>query len=208
MDNRLIALVVAAVVISLIPTAIFLASIPAMLQIWASGGRLNSKTGWTLVPQQGQTRAPIGVDLNQWFRGVIMPHLEAGETLEGHARGFFRPSLDVRIKSGLLGYLLVAVTPRRILLFDLSQRTVCRTCVIEHDDIEYLCPPQPGLWGTSGSLRFGLHSGREYQIEFVGPLLSAEGMGQEQNLAVYFRSIGPRFPSSRPDPFPRTQAAA
>lgn len=207
-DNRLIALVVAAVVISLVPAAIFLASIPAMIQIWASRGRLNSKTGWTPVPQEGQARAPMGADLNPWFRGVINRHLEPGETLEGYARAFFRPSLDLRTRAGLLGYLLIAMTSRRILLFDLGVRTVCRYCLIKFEDLEYLCAPQPGRWGTSKSLRFGLHSGREYQLDFRGPLLNAEGMGQEQNLAAYFRSIGPRFPSSRPDPFPTTQAAA
>jgi len=162
-------------------------------------GRFNSTAEWTPVSQEGQTRVPIGVPLTDWLLGVIRPRLEGGETLEGFARGFFYPPRrqDYRIKVGLDKHpLLIAVTSRRMLLFEFGRWTVVRSCFIEYDAIQYLRPPKPGPMGTSGNLRFGLHSGAEYQVGFLGPLFSDELMQHEQRLAAYLRSLGPRFASS------------
>ena len=94
--------------------------------------------------------------------------------------------------------LLVAVTSRRIILFEMGYRTVRRTCFIGYDAIRFLIPPKSGILGTSGKLRFGLMSGREYQIALFGPLLSDEGMRQEQRLAAHLHSIAPRFAPAPP----------
>jgi len=162
-------------------------------------GRFNSTAEWTPVSQEGQARVPIGVPLTDWLLGVIRPRLEDGETLEGFARSFFYPprTKDYGIKLGLDKHpLLIAVTSRRMLLFEFGTWTVARSCFIEYDAIQYLRPPKPGPLGTSGNLRFGLHSGAEYQVGFLGPLFSDELMQHEQRLAAHLRSLAPRFDSS------------
>lgn len=86
-----------------------------------------------------------------------------------------------------------------MLLFERNARyTVLRLCVIGYDAIAYLRPPRPRILGQPGQMRFGLHSGREYQMDFWGPLLSDELMREEERLAAYLRELAPRFaPSSR-----------
>jgi hypothetical protein len=68
--------------------------------------------------------------------------------------------------------------------------TVTQFRFIGYDTIQYLSPPRPGPLGRSGRLRFGLTSGHEYQVGFLGPLFSDEGMRQEQRLASTGRSSG------------------
>jgi hypothetical protein len=70
---------------------------------------------------------------------------------------------------------------------------------IDWDAIQNLRPPKAGVLGTSGLLRFVLTSGREYQVGFLGPLFSDEGMRQEGRLSAYLREITPRFASRAPE---------
>src|SRR5215467_12714870 len=116
-------------------------------------GPFNVTKHWSPVPEEGQERAPTGTPLAGWFRRVISARLEEGETLEGFAQAFFsppRPS-DWGIKLGLDTHpLLVAVTPRRLLLFEFGYLTVKRFCAIGFEEIRYLIPPKPGAFGMSG----------------------------------------------------------
>ena len=126
--------------------------------------------------------------------------------MEGLTRAYFSPrhpkdgSFEEWLYSGGRGGvlpLMIAVTSRRIMLFKLVRVTLRRYCFIPLDDIEYLQPPKPALWGTSGPLRFGLKSGREYQLKFLGPLLNPEAMQYEQKLAAYLRELAPRYAASQ-----------
>lgn len=167
--------------------------------LWMSSSQFNSTEDWTPVPQDGQTPAGLGEILTEWHVGVITSHLEAGEALKGYARGFFWPPRprDWGNQYGLQQHpLLIAVTSHRMLLFELGPRTVHRSCFIGYDAIQFLRPPKQRLLGTSGPMRFGLHTGREYQVGFLGPLFSDEGMRQEQRLASYLRGLASRFQSS------------
>ena len=160
--------------------------------------RFNSTADWTPAPEY-QQETPIATCLTPYESRLITSYLEAGETLEGFTRAFFVPHRrsDWKFGSGLEKLrLLVAATSRRILLFEVTLLTVHRYCFIPHDEIEHLQPPKPGILGTSGRMRFGLKSGREYQMGFFGPLLNQEGMRQERSMAAYFRRIAPRFGSS------------
>ena len=165
-----------------------------------TSSRFNSTADWTPAPEHQPEMPPAGTPLHDHTRRIITPHLEAGETLEGFARGHFSPARpqDWKFGSGIEKMpLLIAATSRRILLFELTVLTVHRHRFIPHDAIEYMRPPKPGLFGTSGRLRFGLKSGVEYQMGFFGPLLSDEGMRQEQRLAAYLRGLAPQYASER-----------
>ena len=163
--------------------------------------RMNSMEDWTPGPDR---LAPIKwstTDVLALGRRIVDKELEAGETLEGFARGFFTPqgtwSLSLR---RLKCPLIIAATPRRILMFELDMgMTVNRFRFVGYDEIRYLSPPQPAACGTSRPLRFGLTSGVQYQVQFYGPLFSDEGMRQEQRLAAYLRQLAPRFPASTPE---------
>ena len=171
--------------------------------------RFNSTADWTPAPEY-QQETPIATCLTPYELRLITSYLEPGETLQGFTRAFFVPqrSNDWRFGSGLEKLpLLVAATSRRILLFEVTLLTVHRCCFIPYDEIEYLQPPKPGILGTSGRMKFGLKSGREYQMKFFGPLLNEEGMRQEQSMAAYFRQIAPRLGSS-PTPHSSTPRAA
>lgn len=171
--------------------------------------RFNSTADWTPASEY-QQETPTATCLTPYELRLITSYLEAGETLEGFGRAFFVPprSSDWRFGSGLEKLpLLVAATSRRLLLFEVTLLTVHRYCFIPYDEIEYLQPPKPGILGTSGRMRFGLESGREYQMGFFGPLFNAEGMRQEQSMAAYLRRVAPRFGSS-PAPHTSTPQAA
>ena len=167
-----------------------------------SSKRMNSTEDWTPGPNRG---APIKwwsiTNLLELGLQIVDKELEAEETLEGFARGFFSPQRDWSLSSRRLKCpLIIAATPRRILMFELDMgMTVNRFRFIGYDEIQYLSPPKPAAFGTSGPLRFGLTSGVQYQVQFFGPLFSDEGMRQEQRLAAYLRHIAPRFPSSAPE---------
>jgi len=180
---------------------------PRFRGLWQTSTLLNRTDDWTPLRQEGQEPAPIATPLIDWFRRAITPHLEVGETLEGLANGYFSPPRrrDWGNQMGLAAHpLLMAVTPRRILLFELGYRTVERYCFIHYEVIQFLIPPKEGVMGTSGNLRFGLKSGREYCAGLRGPLFNDQGMREEQRLAAYLRTIAPRFASS---PAPRSLAA-
>ena len=171
---------------------------------WISGRltspRFNSTSGWTPVPEYRPEMPPAGTPLFEHTRRIITPHLESGETLEGFARAYFSPARpqDWKLGSGIEKLpLVIAATSRRILLFELTVLTVHRYRFLPHDAIEYMRPPKPGFLGTSGRFRFGLKSGVEYQMGFLGPLFSEEGMREEQRLAAYLRGLAPRFASER-----------
>ena len=171
--------------------------------------RFNSTTDWTPAPEH-RVKRPFVVRLTPYDLRLITSHLEAGETLEGFARAFFVPyrSSDWRLGTGIEKMpLMVAATSRRILLFEVTLLTLHRYCFIPYDEIEYLQPPKAGFLGTSGRMRFGLKSGREYQMDLFGPLSNDEGMRQEQSMAACFRRIAPRFASS-PAPHSSTPRAA
>lgn len=171
--------------------------------------RLNATADWTAGPEL-QQKTPTMTCLTPYELRLITSYLEAGETLEGFARAFFVPH---RLKDYRFGTtleklpLLVAATSRRILLFEVTLMTVHRYSFIPYDEIEFLQPPKPRWFGTSGRMRFGTKSGREYQMGFFGPLLNEEGMRLEQSMAAHFRLISPRFGSS-PTPRPSTHQAA
>ena len=182
---------------------------PGFRDMFKDKTRFNSTADWTPAPEFEQ-ETPIATSLTPYELRLITSYLEAGETLEGFTRAFFVPprSKDWRFGSGLEKLpLLVAATSRRILLFEVTLLTVHRYCFIPYDEIEYLQPPKPGMLGTSGRMRFGLKSGREYQMDFFGPLLNEEGMRQEQSMAACFRRIASRFGLS-PAPHSSTPRAA
>jgi len=180
--------------------------IPSMFK---DTSRLNQTTDWAAGPES-QQKTPTMTCLTPYELRLITSHLEAGETLEGFGRAFFVPhrAKDWRFGTTLEKLpLLVAATSRRILLFEVTVMIVHRYCFISYDEIEYLQPPKQGMLGASGRMRFGLRTGREYQVGFFGPLLNEEGMRQEQSMAAHFRRIAPRFASS-PAPHSMHRAAA
>jgi len=178
-----------------------------MLPVWIAvrvsrqfGGKdgLNATEDWTPGPED-HPETPTLTSLTPYDLQLITRYLESGETLEGFGRGFFVPNRaqDWKIGSGIEKLpLLVAATSRRMLLFDVTGLNVHRTCSVPYDQVESLDPPKPGIFGTSGRMRVRLRSGREYQFGFLGPLLNAEGMRQEQRMAEYFRNISARIARS------------
>jgi len=177
--------------------ALFLAD--HMRTRWLTRGGLNTTSDWTPAPPDCVLKARPGRFQTPYELSFITSHLEAGETLEGFTRAAFvpNPTADWSHNSRAYGLpLLFAVTSRRIMLFKFSRLTLRLFCFIPLDDIQYLEPPNPGLWGTSGAVRFGLKSGREYKLMLYGPLLNPEAMQYEHRLTAYLRELGPRFPGS------------
>ncbi len=168
--------------------------------LWMTSARFNSTGDWVPASWRRSTPEPRATCYEGSLE-IITSQLAEGETLEGSARGFFSPPRprDWGPRVGIQKYpLLIAVTPRRIVLFELTLRhTLARTCSIRYDAIQYLRPPKARLLGNSGRLAIGLVSGSEYQMGFLGPVLHEEAMRQEQRLAAYLRWIAPRLPSSR-----------
>jgi hypothetical protein len=153
--------------------------------------RLNSTRDWTPFPPDSQAeRPPAGSRFFPYDLRLITSQLEPGETLEGFGRGGFSPPRLLDWKHG--PELLMAVTSRRILLFELNVWKVLRTCFIPHDALRFVRPPKPGLLGT-GRTRIGLESGVEYQMEFRSPLFNDEAMEQERRLAAYLQRLAWRF---------------
>jgi hypothetical protein len=173
--------------------------------------QFNSTARWTPVPDFVAESPPAGTILTPHEHRIIAPYLEPDEELEGFARASFRPPRlqDFGFGRGMSGLpVLIAATPRRLLMFEVTLLTLHRYCSIPYENIEYLRPPQAGAMGTSGPMRLGLKSGLEYQLVFFGPLFSDEGMRYEQRLATYLRWLAPRFPSARPQLSAPPQAAA
>ena len=179
--------------------------------LWKTNERFNSTADWTPAALHEQP-ASLSRATSTYAPSlrIITLHLEQGETLEGFARGYFSPPRPRDWKpsiSTLKCPLLIAVTSRRVLLFEVSmldgaaawtnpnELKVLGSCFIPLDAIQYLRPPKGGLMGT-GRLRFGLVSGREYQMGFLSPLLNAEAMRQERRLAAYLREMAHRLPRS------------
>jgi hypothetical protein len=163
---------------------------------------MNATDDWTLGPNRG---APIKWSMTDTIElglQIAGKELEAGETLEGLARAYFWPrrAVDWSMSLRRLKYpLIIAATPRRILMFEIDGgMTVVRYCLIGNDEIQYLSAPQERAFANSGRLRFGLTSGREYQVQFSGPRYSEEGMRLEQRLSDHLRQVATRFPSSAP----------
>ena len=167
--------------------------------LWLTTTQFNSTSDWTPAPEHDQIRMPPMTTGLERGRRIITPHLEAGETLEGFAYAFFSPPRP-KDWGPSKNPVVIAVTSRRMLLFELNSypQVVVRYRIIAYDAIQFLRPPKPGFMGTSTRMRFGLHSGAEYQLSFLGPLPYPEFLQQEQQLAAYLRWLAPRYPSSRP----------
>jgi hypothetical protein len=179
--------------------------------LWKTSSRFNSTSDWTPAPEHEAPRPPAGTPLTEYTLGIITPHLESGETLEGFARGFFSPPRpqDWKFGAGIEKLpLVIAATSRRILLFEVTVLTVHRYLFVRHENIRFLRPPKTGFLGTSTPVRFGLESGLEYQLGFLGPLFNDEGMRQERRLADYLRGLAPRYASSRATDSHTSQRAA
>jgi hypothetical protein len=156
---------------------------------------LNETDDWMPGPDD-HPKTPTLTPLTPYDRKLISAHLEPGETLAGFARGFFVPARprDYKFGTGLEKLpLLVAATSRRILLFEVKLLKVYRTRFVPYDEVAFIEPPKPGLFGTSGKMKVGLRSGRAYQFGFLGPVLNAEGMRQEQQMAEHFRRMSVRI---------------
>jgi hypothetical protein len=171
--------------------------------------RFNCTADWTPAPDNPQ-KCPSLTCLTPYDHRLIEPYLEEGEKLEGFTRGFFVPArpVDWKLGSGLEKLpLLIAATSQRMLLFEVTLLTVHRYCFIPYDELAYFQPPKAQLLGTSGRMKFGLKSGYEYQMGFLGPLFNDEGMRQEQNMAAYFREVASRA-GLAPEPAQSSERAA
>jgi hypothetical protein len=170
--------------------------------LWQNSSRFNSTEDWIGAPEYGPTPESIPRTGPERELRILGRYLESGETLVGFARGYFSPGRRQDWgrwdRTGIQKYpLLIAATPRRLLLLEITPgQDVLRFCSIRHDAIRFLCPPRRGMWGTSGRMRLGLHSGLEYQLGFLGPLCNEALMQQEQRLAVHLRGLAQRFPTS------------
>jgi len=162
--------------------------------LFGGNSDLNVTDDWTPGPDK-HPKTPTLTPLTPYDLELITKHLESGETLKGFGRAFFVPPRAQDYGRGSKLPLLVAATSRRMLLFEVTGLTVHRTCFAPYDQIETIDPPKPGVFGTSGQMKVRLRSGREYQFGFHGPLLNAEAMRQEQNMAEYFRGIAARIDS-------------
>jgi hypothetical protein len=159
---------------------------------------LNLTDDWTPAPGH-ERETPVATPLTPFDREIIEEFLEADETLVGFARAFFVPARakDYRFGTALEKLpLLIAATPRRILLFEVTLLTVHRHRFVAHGEIASLEPPQSRLLGTSSKMRLVLKDGRAYQLQFFGPLLNDEGMKLEQSLAEHFRGLAERLEAS------------
>lgn len=165
--------------------------------LWKTSERFNNTNDWIPGPERDAPLKWSATNVVELGRRIIHAHLEPGETLEGFANGFFSPPRPEDWTPSLRRLkcpLVIAATSRRIMMFEIDAgMTVRQFCFIDWDAVQYLRPPKAGVLGTSGRLRFGLTSGREYQVGFLGPLFSDEGMRQEGRLATYLREIAPRL---------------
>ena len=166
---------------------------------WLTRDGLNSTADWLPASPDRFVKPPAGNSLVPADLRLITSHLEAGETLEGFTRAAFvpNPTPDWNNIGGAYGFpLLFAVTSQRIILFQFSCLALRLSSFILLDDIWSLEPPKPGLWGTSGPVKFGLKSGRAYKLMLFGPVLNPEAMQYEQKLAAYLRELAERLPGS------------
>ena len=165
--------------------------------LWQTSSQFNSTEDWAPTNLALPAFDPFQDSVMDRELRIINHHLDRGEALEGFARGFFSPPRPVDWQLAAMGLkspLLIAATPHRMLLFELESRLIpSKVCFVEYDAIGSLQPPKPGVLGTSRRMRFSLHSGKQYQMSFSGPLLDEELMRQEQRLAAYLRGLAPRF---------------
>ncbi len=190
-----------------------------MVPVWIAfrlrgqfGGKsdLNKTDDWTPGPND-HPKTPTLTPLTPYDLKLITAYLGSGEALEGFTRGFFVPqrARDWKPDSGLTKLaLLVAATSRRLLLFEVRGLEVLDTCFVPYEEIEFLDPPKPGIFGTSGQMKVRLRSGREYQFRFLGPLFNPEAMRQEQHMAAYFRRVAVRIGTGSGNGVPITRSAA
>jgi len=165
----------------------------------AAPDHFNRTDDWIPGPERD---APVQwwsiVDRIELNRKIVAGYLQPGETVEGRAAGFFSPPRRedwIPSFQRLKHPLTIAVTSRRIMLFEVGMSfTVQRYCFIEWDELDYLDPPNLTPLAT-GVMRFRLRSGREYQIGFLSPLGSEEGMRQERRLADYVKRVAARLAS-------------
>ena len=172
---------------------------PAFFRFGDSSTRLNQTAQWTPVPDFVAERAPSGIILTEYEHRIITPYLEPGEELEGFTRGWFVPRRpqDYGFGRGSYGYpLLIAATPRRLLMFEVTRLTLHRYRSIPYETIAYLRPPQATTFGSSGPMSLGLHSGFEYRLQFLSPLAHEESMAYEHRLAAFLRWMAPRLSAS------------
>ena len=172
---------------------------PAFFRFGDPPHPLNQTGHWTPARDFVAENPPVGTVIVEYEHRIITPHLEPGEELEGFARARFDPLRPQDYGFGKGGYswpVLIAATPRRLLMFEVTHLTLHRYCSIPYETIDFLRPPQPGMMGSSGPMRLGLKSGHEYRLQFYGPLYSEEGMNYEHRLATYLRWLAPRFADS------------
>ena len=187
------------VFVAVIGVAFLIHRLAATLPGLAAPEYFNKTDDWIPGPQRD---APVKwwsiVDRLELNRKIVAAHLQPGETVEGHAAGFFSPPRRedwVPSFQRLKHPLTIAVTSRRIMLFEVNMGfTVQRYCFIDWDQVEHLDPPTASKLAT-GNLRVGLISGRVYQVGFLSPLASEEGMRQERRLADYCARMAPRLAS-------------
>ena len=158
----------------------------------------NSTAEWTPVPEFEHASDSSEGSLSESWLAIITPHLEGDETLEGYARAAFNPPRPQDWSFAASRFpLLIAVTSRRLLMFELNRHLILtRYRFVDYGDIRYLRPPKPGFFGAKGKMRFGLDSGREYQLTFLGPIVDAECLQQESRLAA-FLCRAPRLATPR-----------
>src|SRR5262245_6932268 len=110
-----------ALLVSAVVLAVLLGSLTLVRFLALRGNRpgLNETDDWTPGPDT-DVKTPLYTSLTPYTRELVTAHLEPGETLVGFARGFFVPPRpkDYRAGNSLAKCpLVVAVTPRRVLLF-------------------------------------------------------------------------------------------
>jgi len=162
--------------------------------------RLNATGHWTPVPDFVAENPPVGTVLVEYQHRIVTRYLEPGEELEGFAHARFNPPRpqDYGFARGGSGFpVLIAATPHRLLMFEVTHLTLHRYCSIPFEQIDTLRPPQPAMMGSSGPMTLGLKSGFEYRLQFYGPLYSEDGMSYEHKLATFLRWLAPRFADSQ-----------
>jgi hypothetical protein len=68
-----------------------------------ASSQFNCTSDWTPAPEHEPEKPPAGTPLISYEMRIVAAHLEAGETLQGCARGFFSPPrrLDYKIGTGV-----------------------------------------------------------------------------------------------------------
>ena len=159
----------------------------------------NTTAHWTPVHDFVAEDPPTGTDLVEYQHRIITRYLEPGEVLEGFTYARFDPLRPQDYgfgKGGSSFCVLIAATPHRLLMFEVTRLTLHRYCSIPFEQIAFLRPPQPAIWGSSGPMSLGLTTGFEYRLLFYGPLYSEDGMRYEHKLATFLRWLAPRFADS------------